>query len=305
MQTEAGHLTSGLPTADLTACDLKPIHIPGSIQPHGVLVALTEADFRIVLVSINLAMFAPQDSDAMQGASLAALIDARGFARLCKTPGQARRHCGGAGHAASTARCWRRRATVARVDATATATAIEQQGAAGREMARTVQSVAESSERTAAATTQVAVDAERGDALGPSVPTAASDVAKVASTLRTEFDQFLHATAAEDGKQGQQSERVSSHDTPATLTVSGVREIAVTLCDISRGCAALRSTWTGDVGTPLELALPGSPARLAARLVRHGGNIVAITFRQDEHTIDDIDGIVPHLARDGAVPQAA
>jgi hypothetical protein len=78
-----------------------------------------------------------------------------------------------------------------------------------------------------------------------------------------------------------------------------------TLRDISRGGAALRSAWTADAGTPLELALSGSPARLAARLVRHDGRIVAITFRQDKRTMADIDGIVAHLARDGAVPEAA
>ncbi len=28
-------------TADLTTCDLEPIHIPGSVQPHGMLFALS------------------------------------------------------------------------------------------------------------------------------------------------------------------------------------------------------------------------------------------------------------------------
>jgi methyl-accepting chemotaxis protein len=195
---------------------------------------------------------------------------------------------------------------IARVDAIAAAiaAAIEQQGSATREMAQTVQSVAESSERTAAAMTQVAVDTERGDALGQSVLTAATEIGEVANTLRTEVDQFLRAMAAEDGKQGRQWERVSGHDTKATLTVPGPRDVPVTIRDISRGGAALHSAWTGDAGAPLELALPGSPARLAARLVRHDGRIVAITFRQDDRTMADIDAVLAHIA-DGKVPEAA
>ena len=42
----------GLPT-DLSNCDLEPIHIPSSIQPHGMLIAARLSDFRIVYVSEN------------------------------------------------------------------------------------------------------------------------------------------------------------------------------------------------------------------------------------------------------------
>ena len=38
---------------DLTNCDREPIHIPGSIQPHGVLMALTLPDLTIVQISNN------------------------------------------------------------------------------------------------------------------------------------------------------------------------------------------------------------------------------------------------------------
>ncbi|MEI8165077.1 MAG: ATP-binding protein [Chloroflexales bacterium] len=40
-------------TVDLTNCDREPIHIPGSIQPHGVLFALTEPALTIIQVSAN------------------------------------------------------------------------------------------------------------------------------------------------------------------------------------------------------------------------------------------------------------
>ncbi len=44
-----------LPPLDLTTCDREPIHIPGFIQPHGVLFALKGADLRIAAVSANVA----------------------------------------------------------------------------------------------------------------------------------------------------------------------------------------------------------------------------------------------------------
>lgn len=39
---------------DLTNCDREPIHIPGLIQPHGVLLVMQESDFRVVQVSANV-----------------------------------------------------------------------------------------------------------------------------------------------------------------------------------------------------------------------------------------------------------
>jgi two-component system, chemotaxis family, sensor kinase Cph1 len=49
---------------DLTNCDREPIHIPGLIQPHGVLLVLQEPDLKIIQVSSNvleLLGYHPQD----------------------------------------------------------------------------------------------------------------------------------------------------------------------------------------------------------------------------------------------------
>ncbi len=40
-------------TIDLTNCDREPIHIPGSIQPHGILLVLQEPTLEIVQLSVN------------------------------------------------------------------------------------------------------------------------------------------------------------------------------------------------------------------------------------------------------------
>jgi light-regulated signal transduction histidine kinase (bacteriophytochrome) len=56
---------------DLTTCDREPIHIPGAIQPYGLLFAFTEENFQIVNVSTNLSQFSPFHPDDVLGRSLA------------------------------------------------------------------------------------------------------------------------------------------------------------------------------------------------------------------------------------------
>ncbi len=44
---------AGTPTVDLTKYDKEPIHIPGCIQPHGLLFALQEPELTFLQVSNN------------------------------------------------------------------------------------------------------------------------------------------------------------------------------------------------------------------------------------------------------------
>ena len=46
-------MNTDLEPVNLTNCDREPIHIPRSIQPHGVLMVLAETDLKIVQVSAN------------------------------------------------------------------------------------------------------------------------------------------------------------------------------------------------------------------------------------------------------------
>ena len=67
---------------DLTNCDREPIHIPGAIQPHGLLFAFTEENFRIVNVSSNLSQFASLQPKDVLGRSLADVFDTNSTASL-------------------------------------------------------------------------------------------------------------------------------------------------------------------------------------------------------------------------------
>jgi light-regulated signal transduction histidine kinase (bacteriophytochrome) len=49
----------------LSACDREPIHVPGSVQPHGALLALREPDFAVVQASANAAAFFGVSGDVL------------------------------------------------------------------------------------------------------------------------------------------------------------------------------------------------------------------------------------------------
>lgn len=62
----AEHSPAHRPPADLDTCAQEPIHIPGAIQPHGILLALDEPGLRIVMASANVgAMLGVAADDAL------------------------------------------------------------------------------------------------------------------------------------------------------------------------------------------------------------------------------------------------
>jgi chemotaxis family two-component system sensor kinase Cph1 len=65
---------------DLDNCASEPIHVPGAIQPHGALIAVTEPELVVAVVSANVgAWFGTRAADAV-GLPLAELIGADGAA---------------------------------------------------------------------------------------------------------------------------------------------------------------------------------------------------------------------------------
>ncbi len=60
---------------DLTNCDREPIHIPGQIQPHGVLLVLQEADLEIIQVSNNAFKLLGQHPQELLGKPLSSLLN--------------------------------------------------------------------------------------------------------------------------------------------------------------------------------------------------------------------------------------
>ncbi len=64
---------------DLSACDREPIHIPGSIQPHGILLALDPATLAVRAVSANAAPALSVDAADMLGANLEDITETAGI----------------------------------------------------------------------------------------------------------------------------------------------------------------------------------------------------------------------------------
>lgn len=60
---------------DLTTCDREPIHIPGAIQPHGLLLALDPTSTRVVMASANAAALLPGAGESVLGRRLGELLD--------------------------------------------------------------------------------------------------------------------------------------------------------------------------------------------------------------------------------------
>lgn len=77
-----GHDAAGQ-VVDLSNCDREPIHIPGRIQPHGVLMALREPDLNVVQISANCAALTGLSPDEILGLAVDSLVD-EGDAERCR-----------------------------------------------------------------------------------------------------------------------------------------------------------------------------------------------------------------------------
>lgn len=59
---------------DLSVCEQEPIRVPGSIQPQGFFVGLSQAEFRIIQVSDNIGLHTGKNVEQALGGDLAGLI---------------------------------------------------------------------------------------------------------------------------------------------------------------------------------------------------------------------------------------
>ena len=69
-------------TVDLSNCDLEPIHIPASIQPHGLLMVLREPDLTISQCSVNVAQYLGRSLERVLQQPLSALLGAAEFVTI-------------------------------------------------------------------------------------------------------------------------------------------------------------------------------------------------------------------------------
>ena len=77
-----GQTSGAIETADLTNCDKELIHIPGSIQPHGVLLAVDLNTLKVVQLAGDTARLLGLAPRKVLGHGLEALIGRSAFERL-------------------------------------------------------------------------------------------------------------------------------------------------------------------------------------------------------------------------------
>jgi methyl-accepting chemotaxis protein len=189
-------------------------------------------------------------------------------------------------------------AAIGEVDqvATAIAAAVEQQAAATREIAASVQTVSAATLDATRAMQEVASISEQTDAASAKVLKGAVDVGRDADTMHDEVTQFLAAMATTEEADRRHYERVAGHGAPAVLRPPGRTEMPVVIEDIARGGIALRSDWTADIGTEVQLDLPGADGCVSARVVRSQDGQLALAFRQDAAMLRRIDRAMARIA---------
>jgi len=72
---------------DITLCDREPIHIPGSIQPHGVLLGVNGPDLRIRVISANAAALFGHEPAELLTRPLASLLSDQNMIEVAGLPG--------------------------------------------------------------------------------------------------------------------------------------------------------------------------------------------------------------------------
>ncbi|WP_193611163.1 SpoIIE family protein phosphatase [Nocardioides lijunqiniae] len=75
--TPPGDHTPAYAATDLTTCDTEPIHVPGAIQPHGLLLAVADETLEVVMASANTVSLLGLATDDVVGRPLADVLGPR------------------------------------------------------------------------------------------------------------------------------------------------------------------------------------------------------------------------------------
>jgi methyl-accepting chemotaxis protein len=191
--------------------------------------------------------------------------------------------------------------TTRRIDeaASAIAAAVEQQGATAREIAGKVQAVSAATRQAAEAMSEVTGATNQAQMTSAVVLEAASDVGRQAHALREEVDDFLAAIRS-DGSNRRNYERLPLQGVELGVELpEGLRPAEA--IDISRGGVAVRLPAEVDAGTLLAVMLPGEAEPVAARVVRAGDGVLAVSFRQDAETLARIERVIDRLRGAGRI----
>lgn len=83
------HRSAADVAVDLSSCDREPIHIPGAVQPHGVLIAVDAVSRRILQISENSGLVLGREPADLLHGYADALVGADAYAALLRTTSDA------------------------------------------------------------------------------------------------------------------------------------------------------------------------------------------------------------------------
>jgi hypothetical protein len=81
------------------------------------------------------------------------------------------------------------------------------------------------------------------------------------------------------------------------LRASGRESARLPINNLSRGGAALRCDWSLAPGDAVEVELPGAEGAVAGRVVRSGGDELAVVFTQEPAALARIDRALDRLGK--------
>ncbi len=174
------------------------------------------------------------------------------------------------------------------------AAAVEEQGAATREIATNVQAVSSQNDDCARSINEVATGAERAKEAGEHVLSAGDDIGRVSEALKQEVAQFF-ATLRADETDRRNWERVPGNREKVALVPKSGPRVHAHLIDLCQGGALIECSAQLVVGCEVEIQLPGPGGMANARVLRRDGAGVAVIFRQDPKTIARIDAAMKAL----------
>jgi methyl-accepting chemotaxis protein len=174
------------------------------------------------------------------------------------------------------------------------AAAIEQQGAATREIAATVQSVSGATQTAATAMSDLTVIADESGVASGVVLEAAEDIRTQTLSMHEEVDHFVEATR-HAGDDRRQHERVPGHNRAVTIRPSqGGTSVATRINDLSVGGAKLGTRLDLPLGARVTLEA-GDGQAMAGRVVRIDPAATAIAFLHDDATMQAVKRLLAAL----------
>jgi len=182
--------------------------------------------------------------------------------------------------------------------AAAIAAAVEQQGAATREIAGHVQMVAQQNNAVCRSVQDVARIGEETGTASQSVQSSAQEVGEVSGLLRQEVDRFLAAVQT-DATERRRSERLPGQGMRVSFRPPGAETEAwseAEIANLSLGGVAIYTELQPKAGADFTLRVAGVDGTVCGRVIRSGSGVLALQFESDQRTVARVTGMLQLLA---------